>query len=43
MRNNLHKSKTDILSSNKIRNCIQDISLTSVRKRERTVRQRMQT
>ncbi len=43
MRNNLHKSKIDILSSSKIRNCIWSISLTSARKRERTVRQRMQT
>ncbi len=32
-----------ILSSNKIRNCIQSISLTSARKRKKTVRQRMQT
>ncbi len=31
-----------ILSSSKIRNCIRSISLTSARKRERTVRQRMQ-
>ncbi len=35
MRSNLHKSKTDILSSSKIRNCIQSISLTSARKREK--------
>ncbi len=43
MKDNLHKSKINILSSNKIRNCIQSISLTSARKKERTVRQRMQT
>ncbi len=35
VKDNLHKSKTDILSSNEIRNCIQSISLTSVRKRRK--------
>ncbi len=43
MKDNLHKSKINILSSNKIRNCIWSINLTSARKREKTVRQRMQT
>ncbi len=43
MKDNLHKSKINILSSNKIRNYIWDISLTSARKKEKAVRQRMQT
>ncbi len=43
MRDNLHKSKTNILSSSKIRNCIWSISLTSARKREKVVRQKIQT
>ena len=43
MKDNLYKSKINILSSSKIRNYIWSISLTSTRKRERIVRQRMQT
>ncbi len=42
MGGNLHKSKTGILSSSKVRNCIRGISLTSARKRGRAVRQRTQ-
>ncbi len=43
MRDNLHKSETSVLNYSEIRNCIQSISLTLARQKERTVRQEMQT
>ena len=43
MKDNLHKSEANVFSCNKIRNCIQSISLTSAWQREKTVRQEMQT
>ncbi len=43
MRDNLHKSETNVLNCTKIRNCIQSINLTSAWQEERTVRQEMQT
>ncbi len=41
MRNNFYKSKTSVLSSNKIKNYIWSINLTSAQQRERTVKQEM--
>ncbi len=43
MKNNFHKSETNVLSCNEIRNHIQSINLISAWQREKTVKQEMQT